>query len=112
MNVVGLKARNGATKTCLSLVLICSLIATWAQPGFAMAPSLPRANAQLLSGLSTNSSSSNSANNRLIVRDNLGLSGLNVTCLLLGCNVLESIRDRVANSLSFKIPASSIRSNS
>lgn len=30
---------------------------------------------------------------RLVVRDSLGLSGINLTCLLLGCNVLHSLGD-------------------
>jgi subtilisin family serine protease len=33
------------------------------------------------------------AETRLIVRDSLGLSGLNLTCLLLGCQVKQSIGD-------------------
>lgn len=33
------------------------------------------------------------AQSRLIVRDSLGLSGINTTCLLLGCNVVDSIGD-------------------
>jgi len=33
------------------------------------------------------------AQTRLIVRDSLGLSGINLTCLLLGCNVVDAIGD-------------------
>jgi subtilisin family serine protease len=31
------------------------------------------------------------AQNRVIVRDNLGLNGLNLTCLLVGCNVVKGL---------------------
>jgi subtilisin family serine protease len=37
--------------------------------------------------------SSAAAQSRLIVRDSLGLSGINATCLLLGCNVVNAIGD-------------------
>src|SRR5438270_9918033 len=30
---------------------------------------------------------------RLVVRDSLGLSGINLTCLLLGCNVVRGLGD-------------------
>jgi subtilisin family serine protease len=33
------------------------------------------------------------AQTRLVVRDSLGLSGLNLTCLLLGCNVVRGLGD-------------------
>src|SRR5579864_4462372 len=33
------------------------------------------------------------AQSRLIVRDSLGLSGINLTCALLGCNVVDAIGD-------------------
>jgi subtilisin family serine protease len=33
------------------------------------------------------------AQSRLVVRDSLGLSGLNLTCLLLGCNVVRGLGD-------------------
>lgn len=33
------------------------------------------------------------AQSRLIVRDSLGVSGINATCLLLGCNVVDAIGD-------------------
>ena len=88
------KTRSGATKTFLSVTLICAMFATYTQPGFAIALSGQKIHAQLLGVLtSTSTSSSQTTNNRIIVRDNLGLSGLNLTCLLLGCNVLESLGD-------------------
>jgi subtilisin family serine protease len=37
--------------------------------------------------------SSAAAQSRLIVRDSLGISGINATCLLLGCNVVNAIGD-------------------
>src|SRR5690348_7113063 len=37
--------------------------------------------------------SSAAAQSRLIVRDSLGLPGINATCLLLGCNVVNAIGD-------------------
>jgi subtilisin family serine protease len=37
--------------------------------------------------------SSAAAQSRLIVRDSLGISGINATCLLLGCNVVDAIGD-------------------
>src|SRR5579864_7130036 len=37
--------------------------------------------------------SSAAAQSRLIVRDSLGLPGINLTCALLGCNVVDAIGD-------------------
>ena len=49
--------------------------------------------AQLLSTSSTSGLLGGSGGTQLIVRDTLGLSGLNLTCLLLGCQVKQSIGD-------------------
>ena len=98
MNVSRLKAHCGRTKTCVCVVVIYSLLALCVQPGFATVLPAPKTHAQLLDALtstltSTSSSSSSKSTSRFIVRDNLGLGGLNLTCLLLGCNILESIGD-------------------
>ncbi|HLX73819.1 MAG TPA: hypothetical protein VKR26_03740, partial [Terriglobales bacterium] len=37
--------------------------------------------------------SSAAAQSRLVVRDSLGLPGINLTCALLGCNVVNAIGD-------------------
>ena len=82
------------TKTWRSIVLIYLLFATYAQPGFAIALPGAKTHAQLLDALtSASASSSKSTNARFIVRDSIGLPGINLTCLLLGCNVLEMIGD-------------------
>jgi subtilisin family serine protease len=50
--------------------------------------------AQLLSSTSTSTTStSSSTSGQLIVRDTLGLNGLNLTCVLLGCQVKQAIGD-------------------
>jgi len=68
----------------ISVVLICTMLVVYGQPGFAITP-VSRNNAQLLG--QTPSSS------RFIVRDRAGVAGLNLTCLLLSCNILEKIPD-------------------
>ena len=50
------------------------------------------------------------AQTRLVVRDSLGLPGLNLTCLLLGCQVGPGLGIPRANSSSSPFPRSSIRS--
>ena len=94
MNASRLNARCGSPKIWLPIVLISSLCATCVQPGFAIALRGPRVHAQLAGALTTTSApSSKSGQTQFIVRDSIGLPGLNLTCLLLGCNVLESIGD-------------------
>ena len=78
-------------KDILCVALICSLFAMGVQPGFAIARPALKTHAQLLSTLLSTSSSTSTA--RFIVRDTAGLAGLNLTCLLLGCNVLQGIGD-------------------
>ena len=87
-------SRSGSPKIWLPIVLISSLCATCVQPGFAIALRGPIENTQLAGALTTPSApSSKSGHTQFIVRDSIGLPGLNLTCLLLGCNVLESIGD-------------------
>lgn len=75
--------RNRAT-TALCIAIVCSIFVAHAQAGLASTLRPIRGNAQLASGSSAT---------RFIVRDSQGLSGINSTCLLLGCQVLESIGD-------------------
>src|SRR5438270_1379248 len=42
---------------------------------------------------------------RLVVRDSLGLSGLNLTCLLLGCNVVRGLGDPQGQLFLITFPA-------
>src|SRR3954447_18803959 len=73
---------------CVALVL--ATLMTYVSPSFAITPP-PKTNAQLLSGLLGGGGLL--ATNRYIVRDTKGLLGLNLTCLLFGCKVLEGIGD-------------------
>src|SRR5947207_11682842 len=73
------------TKAALCVVLICSMFTVYVQPGLAITLPAPRTHAQLLTGLLST--------NHFIVRDSLGLYGINLTCLLLGCNVLQGLGD-------------------
>jgi subtilisin family serine protease len=41
---------------------------------------------------------------RLIVRDRLGIKGLNISCLLLGCNVVQSLGDPLGQVFVISIP--------
>src|SRR5690242_1178714 len=68
----------------VSVVLICTMLVVYGQPGFAITP-VSRNNAQLLGQIPSSS--------RFIVRDRAGLAGLNLTCLLLSCSILEQIAD-------------------
>lgn len=74
-------------KTALSVALIFAMLAIYVQPGLAITPPAPKTNAQLLGILG------GIAPARYIVRDTKGLLGLNLTCLLFGCKVLEGIGD-------------------
>jgi subtilisin family serine protease len=74
------------SKAGICAVLILALFTVYVQPGFAVAPPPSKVNAQLLGGLL-------GGTNRYIVRDTRGLLGLNLTCLLFGCKVLEGIGD-------------------
>lgn len=75
----------GKTRISLCIALIYSLLAMHLQLAGAITPPVPNSHAQLLGVLSSS--------NRFIVRDNLGLQGLNLACLLVGCNVLHAIGD-------------------
>lgn len=69
----------------ICVALMFSMFTVYVQPGFAITPPAPKTNAQLLGGLLSTS--------RFIVRDTQGLLGLNLTCLLFGCKVVEGIGD-------------------
>jgi subtilisin family serine protease len=73
------------TRAAISFVLICSTFMVYAQPAGAVTLPAPKMHAQLLGGLLTS--------NRYIVRDTKGLLGLNLTCLLFGCKVVQGIGD-------------------
>jgi subtilisin family serine protease len=60
----------------------------WMLPLILLVAAVAPASAQLLGGLAPAS-----AQQRIIVRDELGLSGLNLTCLLLNCQVSASLGD-------------------
>lgn len=79
------------SKAGISVVLVLALFTVYVQPSFAITPSAPATNAQLLSGLL--GSGGLLPTSRYIVRDTKGLLGLNLTCLLFGCKVLEGIGD-------------------
>jgi len=71
------------------------------QPGFTLEIPSTNAKAPLLGTLPGTANSPGTGNNRFIVRDTAGLSSLNLICLLLRCNVIESIGD--ANGQLFVI---------
>ena len=79
------------SKAGISIVLVLALFTVYVQPGFAIAPPPPKVNAQLLGGLLGGGGLLGTS--RYIVRDTKGLLGLNLTCLLFGCKVLEGIGD-------------------
>lgn len=85
-------------KSALCAALICSMFTVYVTPAAAITPPVPpRTNAQLLSLLGGSTTSTGGtgllATNRYIVRYSNGLLGLNLTCLLFGCKVVESIGD-------------------
>jgi subtilisin family serine protease len=79
------------SKAGVCAVLILALFTVYVQPGFALAPPAPKANAQLLGGLLGGLGLL--PTQRYIVRDTRGLLGLNLTCLLFRCQVLQGIGD-------------------
>ncbi|MCU1305486.1 MAG: hypothetical protein JWN45_181, partial [Acidobacteriaceae bacterium] len=42
---------------------------------------------------------------RLVVRDSLGLPGINLTCAILGCNVVQAIGDPQGQLFVVKFPS-------
>src|SRR5947209_3769993 len=77
-------------KAAICVALVLATLMTYVSPSFAITPP-SKSNAQLLSGLLGGGGLL--ATNRYIVRDTKGLLGLNLTCLLFGCKVLEGIGD-------------------
>src|SRR5690348_7204486 len=84
-------AQYSRSKAGISIILVLALFTVYVQPGFAITAPPPKANAQLLGGLLGGGGLLGI--NRYIVRDTKGLLGLNLTCLLFGCKVLEGIGD-------------------
>jgi len=78
-------------KAGVSWALILALFTGFVQPTFAIAPPPAKTNAQLLGGLLGGGGLLGT--NRYIVRDTKGLLGLNLTCVLFGCKVLQDIGD-------------------
>lgn len=85
----------------ICVALMFSMFTVYVQPGFAITPPAPKVNAQLLGGLLGGLL----APNRLIVRDTRGLLGLNLTCLLFGCKVLEGIGDPDGQLFVVQVPS-------
>ena len=86
---------------CVALIL--AFFTVYVQPGMAITPPAPKhTNAQLLGILG------GVAPARYIVRDTSGLLGLNLTCLLFGCKVLEGLGD--PNGQLFVVTTSSLLS--
>jgi len=83
--------QSSRSKTGICITLILALFMVYVQPGFAIAPPAPKTNAQLLGGLLGGGGLLPSQ--RFIVRDTKGLLGLNLTCIVFGCKVLEGIGD-------------------
>jgi subtilisin family serine protease len=80
-----------AVKAALCFALIFSMFTVYVTPAGAITPPVPpKTNAQLLSLLS---STGLLPTNLYIVRETRGLLGLNLTCLLFGCKVIQSIGD-------------------
>jgi subtilisin family serine protease len=92
---------------CCMLVLAVSTVNV--QPVFAITPAVPAnnaavtalPNAQLLGGLLGGLLKPS----RLIVRDKLGLNGLNLTCLLNGCKVVGGIGDPQGQLFVIEVPS-------
>jgi subtilisin family serine protease len=80
-----------AAKAVLCFALIFSMFTVYVTPASAITPPVPtKTNAQLLSLLS---STGLLPTNLYIIRDTRGLLGLNLTCLLFGCKVVQGIGD-------------------
>jgi len=78
-------------KALVCFALILSLFTVYVTPASAITPPAAKTNAQLLGGLLGGGGLLPS--NLYIVRDTQGLLGLNVTCLLFGCKVVQGIGD-------------------
>ena len=79
-------------KALLCLALIFSMFTVYVTPAGAITPSVPqKTNAQLLGGLLGGGGLLPTTN--YIVRDTRGLLGLNLTCIVFGCKVVEGIGD-------------------
>ena len=76
-------------KSGVCITLILAMFTVYVQPGMAITAPVPKANAQLLTGLVSGLLSPT----RFIVRDSGGLLGINLTCLLLGCTVVGGLGD-------------------
>src|SRR5438874_6922869 len=98
------KCSRAKAGVCATLIL--ALFAVYVQPTFAITAAPAKTNAQLLGGLLGGGGLL--ATNRYIVRDTQGLLGLNLTCLLFGCKVLEGIGD--PNGQLFVVTTSSLLS--
>src|SRR5690348_10457548 len=84
-------AQYSRSKAGISIILVLALFTVYVQPGFAITAPAPKANAQLLGGLLGGGGLLPTT--RYIVRDTKGLLGLNLTCLVFGCKVLQGIGD-------------------
>ena len=80
-----------AARALVCFALILSLFTVYVTPASAITPPAAKTNAQLLGGLLGGGGLLPST--RYIVRDTGGLLGLNVTCILFGCKVVENIGD-------------------
>src|SRR5258708_7804831 len=83
------KCSRAKAGVCIALIL--AIFSVYVQPASAITPPPPKTNAQLLGGLLGGGGLLGT--NRYIVRDTKGLLGLNLTCLLFGCKVLQGIGD-------------------
>jgi subtilisin family serine protease len=81
----------GAAKAVICFALMFSLFTVYVTPASAITPPAAKTNAQLLGGLLGGGGLLPSV--RLIVRDTKGLLGLNLTCIVFGCKVVEGIGD-------------------
>lgn len=68
----------------ISVALVSVMLVVYGRPGIAITPTSHN-NAQILGQVPSS--------NRFIVRDTAGLPGLNLTCLLLSCNIVETVGD-------------------
>src|SRR5437588_12047558 len=93
MKATDLGCRKGAITRFFD-ALFCLILVVLLQAGLAATPASLRLNAQLLGGTSSASHASRASRaSRFIVRDIAGLSGINLTCSLLGCQVLQGVGD-------------------
>jgi len=101
MRAKHLRNSRKTRKTALYMALLGALLVAGLRPVFgAILPAI-RIRAQLL-GIQPPPPRGPGSVTRVVVRHSRGLSGINLTCSLLGCQVVQSINDLTASFLLCK----------